>query len=98
MEKITLYKKINYYNKDNFINSDITEKKTFDRLDEALESMKNTNITYIENKKGVSAYEELYVIHQTDPSNYVKYNKTINTVTKNIEDNIPESEEKLIND
>lgn len=93
MEKITLYKKIDYYNKDNFINSDITNKKTFNDLTEALESMKNTNITYIENKRGVSAYEELYIIYQTDSNNYVKYNKTINTVTKNIEDNIPESEE-----
>lgn len=90
MEKITLYKKINYYNKDNFINSDITEKKTFNCLDEALKSMKNTQINYVENKKGVSAYEGLYVIHQTDSSNYVKYNKTINTVTKQTEDNIPQ--------
>lgn len=89
MEKITLYKKIDYYNKDNFINSDITEKKTFDCLNEALESMRNTNITYIENKKGVSAYEELYIIHQKDSNNFIKYNKTINTVTKNVEDNIP---------
>ena len=90
MEKITLYKKINYYNKDNFINSDITEKKTFNCLNEALESMKNTSVTYVENKKGISAYEELYVIYQTDSSNYVKYNKTINTVTKQTEDNLPQ--------
>lgn len=93
MEKITLYKKINYYNKDNFINSDITDKKAFNCLDEALESMKNAPINYVENKKGISAYEELYVIHQTDSSNYVKYNKTINTVTKNIENNIPGDED-----
>lgn len=90
MQKITLYKKINYYNKGNFINSDITEKKIFNDLTEALESMKNTNITYIENKRGVSAFEELYIIHQTDSSNYVKYNKTINTVTKQTEDNLPQ--------
>lgn len=90
MEKITLCKKINYYNKDNFINSDITDKKTFDCLNEALESMKNAPINYVENKRGISAYEELYVIHQTDSNNYVKYNKTINTVTKQTEDNLPQ--------
>lgn len=90
MEKITLYKKINYYNKDNFINSDITEKKIFDNLTEALESMKNANITYIENKKGISAFEELYIIHQKNSDNFIKYNKTINTVTKQTEDNIPQ--------
>lgn len=89
MEKITLYKKINYYNKTDFINSDIINKKTFDCLNEALEIMKNAPINYVENKKGVSAYEELYVIHQTDSNNYVKYNKTINTVTKQTEDNLP---------
>lgn len=89
MEKITLYKKIDYYNKDNFINSDITEKKTFNDLTEALESMKNANINYVENKRGVSAYEELYIIHQKDSNNFIKYNKTINTVTKKIENNIP---------
>lgn len=90
MQKITLYKKINYYNKDNFINSDITEKKIFDNLTEALESMKNAPINYVENKRGVSVYEELYLIHQTDSSNYIKYNKTINTVTKQTEDNLPQ--------
>ena len=90
MEKITLYKKINYYNKTDFINSDIIDKKTFDNLAEALETMKNTNINYVENKKGLSAFEELYIIHQKNSNNFIKYNKTINTLTKQTEDNIPQ--------
>lgn len=93
MEKITLYKKINYYNKDNFIDSDITEKKTFSELSEALNAMKNSNIVYIENKKGISVYEEFYILHQIDRNNWKRYTKTINTTTKNIEDNIPENKE-----
>ena len=84
MEKITLYKKINYYNKDSFINSDITEKKTFNDLTEALDTMKNKKINYVENKKGLSAFEELYIIYQKDANNFKKYNKTIDPVTKGV--------------
>ena len=82
MEKITLYKKINYYNKNDFINSEIVEKQLFNDLQEALDTMKNKKINYVENKKGLSAFEDLYIIHQKDSSNFKKYNKTIDPTTK----------------
>lgn len=89
MEKVTMYKKVNYYNKGTFTSSEITEKQNFNDLQEALETMKNKQISFVENKKGISVYEELYIIHQKDSSNYIKYTKSINTNTKETTDNIP---------
>lgn len=63
MQKIILEKKVNYYNKNDFINTETTEKRTLSNFDEALEIFKNTPINYVQNKKGISVYEELSLLH-----------------------------------
>ena len=88
MEKITLYKKINYYNNGEYINTDTTQKQEFDNIEQALTKLKNCDITYVENKKGVSCYEEIKLLHKIDANNYKQYYKTIDPRTKRIITNV----------
>lgn len=88
MEKITLTKKVIYYNKDKFINAEIIEKRFFTNITEAIQFMKNYNLKYVINRKGISALEELEILHQADYKTFIKYYKTVNFNTLEEKDNI----------
>lgn len=88
MEKITLTKKVQYYNMMKPYNTDIIEKKLFTTIDEALNYMQNYELKYVINKKGISAFEELEILHQADYKTYVKYYKTIDPNTLETRDNL----------
>ena len=88
MEKITLTKKIQYYNMMKQYNTDIIEKKQFTSINDALNYMKNYDLKYIINKKGISAFEELEIIHQADYKTFIMYYKSINPNTLETCDNI----------
>lgn len=88
MEKITLTKKVIYYNKDKFINSEITEKRFFTNITEAIQFMKNYNLKYVINRKGISAFEELEILHQANYKTFIKYYKCIDPNTLETCDNI----------
>ena len=88
MEKITLTKKIQYYNMMKQYNTDIIEKKQFTSINDALNYMKNYNLKYVINKKGISAFEELEILHQADYKTFIMYYKSINPNTLETHDNI----------
>lgn len=94
MEKITVSKSVKYYNKNNFYNSDIIEKKQFLNIDDAINYLKNYNLKYIINKKGISAFEELEILHQPDYKTFIKYYKSIDPNTLETFQNIPETRGK----
>lgn len=88
MEKITVTKTIKYYNMEKFINTAIIEKRQFLNIADALEYLKNYDLKYIINKKGISAHEELEILHQADYKTFIKYYKTIDLNTLTIHDNL----------
>lgn len=94
MEKITLTKTIKYYNKNTLYNSEITEKKQFTNINDAIEYLKNYDLKYIINKKGISAFEELEILHWADYKTIIKYFKTIDPNTLETSQSIPETRGK----
>ena len=50
--------------------------------------MKNYELKYIINKKGISAFEELEIVHQADYKTFIMYYKSINPNTLETCDNI----------
>lgn len=92
MEKITLTKKIKYYNKTNLYNTEIAEKRFFTNIDEALNYMKNYEIHYVINRKSISVFEELEILHQADYKTFIKYYKSIDPNTLETRDNIGKHE------
>lgn len=92
MEKITLTKSIKYYNKNVFYNSEITEKKQFTNINDAINYLKNYDLKYVINKKGISAFEELEILHQADYKTFIKYYKSIDPNTLETRENVPSDE------
>lgn len=93
MGKIILEKKVNYYNKNDFINTETTEKRILSNFDEALEIFKNTPINYVQNKKGISVYEELSLLHFNGDiiKRYIKSYDSNNNIIDNykeVDDNV----------
>lgn len=89
MEKITLTKSIKYYNKNVFYNSEITEKKQFTNINDAINYLKNYDLKYVINKKGISAFEELEILHQADYKTFIKYYKSMDPNTLETRGNVP---------
>lgn len=92
MEKITLTKSIKYYNKNVFYNSEIIEKKQFTNINDAINYLKNYDLKYVINKKGISAFEELEILHQADYKTFIKYYKSIDPNTLETRENVPSDE------
>ena len=92
MEKITLTKNIKYYNKNVFYNSEIIEKKQFTNINDAINYLKNYDLKYVINKKGISAFEELEILHQADYKTFIKYYKSIDPNTLATRGNVPSDE------
>ena len=92
MEKITLTKNIKYYNKNVFYNSEIIEKKQFTNINDAINYLKNYDLKYVINKKGISAFEELEILHQADYKTFIKYYKSIDPNTLETRENVPSDE------
>ena len=90
MKKVTLIKKINYYKENVFFKTSIIKEEKFATLEEAFEMMRSIKIKYIENKKYISAYEELSLLYKDEENHYIKYNKSIDLTTKEEVNNIPE--------
>lgn len=92
MNKIILTKQVNYYNKNDFSHSDIIEKKEFATIKDALKNLQSIKLNYVENKKGISAYEEASILYKDEDNHWLKYNKIIDINTKDQIDNIPKKE------
>ena len=88
MEKITLTKKIQYYNMMKPYNTDIIEKKQFTNINEALNYMQNYELKYVINKKGISAFEEINILHQADYKTFINYYKSIDPNTLETRENL----------
>ncbi len=88
MEKITMTKKVKYYNIGKHYNTDIIEKKQFTTIDEALNYMRNYDLKYVINKKGISAFEEINILHQADYKTFINYYKSIDPNTLETRDNL----------
>ena len=92
MEKITYIKNVKYYNKKmEPIDTVASDKKTFSSLSDAIEMMKSANLHYVDNPKGISAYEEIIIWDKTDPGNWYSYTKQIDKKTKDITTNLGEN-------
>ena len=91
MQKITYIKNVNYYNKKmEIVDTVASEKRFFTNLNDAITLLANTELHYVENKKGISAFEEIVIQDTTDPYNWKFYRKEINTATKRIKTNFNE--------
>lgn len=84
MYNIRYEKKINYYNKKDFMYTDVIEKKTFKVLEEAIKQLKSCNLNYIENKKGISAYEEATLFYKVSPTQSHQSYKIIDMNSKKV--------------
>ena len=90
--KITYIKNVKYYNKKmEPIDTVASDKKTFSSLSDAIEMMKSANLHYVDNPKGISAYEEIIIWDKTDPGNWYSYTKQIDKKTKDITTNLGEN-------
>lgn len=91
IQPIKYTKKVNYYNKKMEIVDTVTsEKSFFTNLNDAITLLANTELHYVENKKGISVFEEIVIQDTTDPYNWKFYRKEINTATKRITTNFNE--------
>ncbi len=87
--RITYIKKVNYFDKNGKITqSQEIDRQQFDDLQTALQILKNTDIHFIQNKKGVSVYEELKIIYRKDNFNYLCFNKSIDPITNEVVCNV----------
>ena len=92
MQKITYIKNVKYYNKKmEPIDTVTSDKKTFSSLNDAIEMMKNADLHYVDNPKGISAYEEIMIWDKTDSNNWYSYTKQIDISTKEIKTNLAEN-------
>lgn len=92
MQKITYIKNVKYYNKKmEPIDSIISDKRSFNTLQEALELLKCTKLHYVDNPKGISVYENIVVWDKTNNNNWYSYTKDINLKTKDIDTNLGEN-------
>ena len=92
MQKITYIKNVKYYNKKmEPIDTVASDKKTFSSLNDAIEMMKNADLHYVDNQKGVSVYEDIIIWDKTDPNNWYSYTKKIDISTKEIKTDLAEN-------
>lgn len=92
MQKITYIKNVKYYNKKmEPIDTVASDKKIFSSLNDAIEMMKNADLHYVDNPKGVSVYEEIIIWDKTDQNNWYSYTKQIDKKTKDITTNLGEN-------
>lgn len=92
MQKITYIKNVKYYNKKmEPIDTVASDKKIFSSLNDAIEMMKSATLHYVDNPKGISAYEEIIIWDKTDQGNWYSYTKQIDKKTKDITTNLGEN-------
>ena len=83
--RITYIKNVNYFDKNGKITqSQAVDRQQFDDLNFAINILKNTDLHYVDNPKGLSVYEEAKIIYRKDNFNYVCFNKSIDPVTKEV--------------
>ena len=87
--KITYTKKVNYFDKNGKIKqSQEIDRQQFDDLNFAIKYLKDDDLHYVDNSKGVSVYEEAKIIYRKDNFNYICFNKSIDPVTKEVVSNV----------
>lgn len=87
--RITYIKKVNYFDKSGKIaRSQEVERQQFDDLNFAINYLKDADLHYVDNQKGLSVYEETKIIYRKDNFNYICFNKSINRDTKEVESNV----------
>lgn len=81
--KITYLKKVNYFDKSGKITrSQEVDRQQFDDLTFAINYLKNDDLHYVDNPKGLSVYEDAKIIYRKNNFNYICFNKSIDPVTK----------------
>ena len=87
--RITYLKKVNYFDKNGKITrSQEVDRQQFDDLTFAINYLKDDDLHYVDNPKGVSVYEEAKIIYRKDNFNYICFNKSIDPVTKEVISNV----------
>ena len=87
--RITFIKKVNYFDKSGKITqSQEIDRQQFDDLNFAINYLKDLDLHYVDNPKGVSVYEEAKLIYRKDNFNYICFNKTIDHNTKEVVSNV----------
>lgn len=87
--KITYIKKVNYFDKNGKIKqSQEVDRQQFDDLTFAINYLKDLELHFVDNPKGVSVYEEAKLIYRKDNFNYICFNKTIDHNTKEVVSNV----------
>lgn len=87
--RINYIKKVNYFDKNNkIIQSQEVNRQQFDDLPFALQFLKDTELHFVENKKGISVYEEAKIIYRKDNFNYISFYKMIDPTTKAVVSNV----------
>ena len=87
--KITYIKKVNYFNKSGKISrSQEVDRQQFDDLTFAINYLKDDELHFVDNPKGISVYEEAKIIYRKDNFNYICFNKSIDPVTKEVVSNV----------
>lgn len=83
--RITYVKKVNYFDKNGKITqSQEVDRQQFDDLDFAIKYLKNADLHFVDNPKGLSVYENSKIIYRKDNFNYKCFNKSIDPVTKEV--------------
>lgn len=83
--RVTYIKNVNYFDKNGKITqSQEVDRQQFDDLDFAIKYLKNADLHYVDNPKGLSAYENAKIIYRKDNFNYICFNKSINPITKEV--------------
>lgn len=83
--RITYIKNVNYFDKRGKITqSQAIYRQQFDDLNLAINILKNTDLQYVDNPKGLSVYEDAKIIYRKDNFNYKCFNKSIDPVTKEV--------------
>lgn len=87
--RITYTKKVNYFDKNGKITrSQEVDRQQFDDLAFAIKYLKDDDLRFVDNPKGVSVYEEAKIIYRKDNFNYICFNKSIDPVTKEVVSNV----------
>lgn len=87
--RITYTKKVNYFDKNGKITrSQEVDRQQFDDLNFAINYLKDADLHFVDNPKGVSVYEEAKIIYRKDNFNYICFNKAIDPITKEVVSNV----------
>ena len=83
--RITYIKKVNYFDKSGkIVQSQEVDRQQFDDLTFSTSFLKDLELHFVDNKKGLSVYEEAKLICRKDNFNYICFNKSIDPVTKEV--------------